>query len=130
MYTCSLEGCKSAWGTSDDMFNHVKNVSHQRNYFKKLHHDDDRIMGLTKDKILKMAVDYEEEEGGPGERDYALITRISVAASSIRMFHFNSEFSFLKRSNANTTYSHKCISYVGHYFFLRFIIIGWISWEV
>ena len=117
MYTCSLEGCKSAWGTSDDMFNHVKNVSHQRNYFKKLHQDDDRIMGLTKDKILKMAVDYEEEEGGPGERDYALITRFSVAASSIRMFHFNSEFSFLKRSNANTTYSHKCISYVGHYFF-------------
>ena len=24
MYTCKLEGCKSAWGNSDDMFNHIK----------------------------------------------------------------------------------------------------------
>ena len=33
MYTCSLRGCKSAWGTSDDMFNHVKNSKHQQNFF-------------------------------------------------------------------------------------------------
>ena len=34
MYTCRLEGCKSAWGTSDDMYNHIKNHKHQKNFFK------------------------------------------------------------------------------------------------
>ena len=34
MYTCKLEGCKSAWGTSDDIYNHVKNHKHQKNFFK------------------------------------------------------------------------------------------------
>lgn len=30
LYTCSLDGCSSAWGTSEDMFNHVKNTKHYR----------------------------------------------------------------------------------------------------
>ena len=34
MYTCKLAGCKSAWGTSDDIYNHVKNHKHQKNFFK------------------------------------------------------------------------------------------------
>ena len=34
MYTCKLGGCKAAWGTSDDMYNHVINHKHQKNYFK------------------------------------------------------------------------------------------------
>ena len=34
MYTCKLEGCKAAWGTSDDMYYHVINHQHQKNFFK------------------------------------------------------------------------------------------------
>ena len=31
VYNCILEGCKSAWGSSVDMFNHVKNALHLKN---------------------------------------------------------------------------------------------------
>ena len=47
MYTCSLEGCKSAWGTSDDIFNHCIKPKHHKNFFKKLNPDDTRIAGLS-----------------------------------------------------------------------------------
>ena len=30
MYTCYLDGCKSAWGTSDDLYNHVIKQKHLR----------------------------------------------------------------------------------------------------
>lgn len=73
MYTCSLAGCKSAWGTSDDIFHHVQNSKHQKNFFKKLHPEDPRVAGLTKDTLLLKARDYEEELGGPLERDYGQI---------------------------------------------------------
>jgi len=75
MYTCSLEGCKSAWGTSDDIYNHVKNHKHQKNFFKKLNPDDGRIMGMSKDQLLLKAAEYEEEEGGSDERDYTRIMK-------------------------------------------------------
>jgi len=75
MYTCSLEGCKSAWGTSDDIYNHVKNNKHQKNFFKKLNPDDGRIMGMSKDQLLIKAAEYEEEEGGSDERDYTVIIK-------------------------------------------------------
>ena len=73
MYTCSLAGCKSAWGTSDDIFHHVQNSKHQKNFFKKMHPEDPRIAGLTKDALLLKASEYEDQLGGPDCRDYGNI---------------------------------------------------------
>ena len=73
MYTCSLAGCKSAWGTSDDMIHHVQNSKHQKNFFRLKFPEDSRIAGLTKDEILRKASEYEEDMGGPEERDYGEI---------------------------------------------------------
>ena len=70
MYTCSLAGCKSAWGTSDDMFHHVLNSKHQRNYLQLLEPEDTRIAGLTKELVLQRAIQCEEERKG---RDYSVI---------------------------------------------------------
>jgi hypothetical protein len=49
-YNFSLEGCKSAWGNVDDMYNHLitKRMTHNRNYLKKFH----GIGNLTKDIIF------------------------------------------------------------------------------
>lgn len=52
IYTCTLEGCKSAWGTSDDMFHHVTKDKHQKNFFKKLYPGDQRVAQLSKDRVL------------------------------------------------------------------------------
>ena len=52
MYTCSLEGCKSSWGTSDDMFHHVIKDKHQKNFFKKMYPEDHRVAQLSKDQVL------------------------------------------------------------------------------
>ena len=52
MYTCSLEGCKSSWGTSDDMFHHVIKEKHQKNYLKKMSPGDSRVAQLSKDQVL------------------------------------------------------------------------------
>ena len=52
MYTCSLEGCKSSWGTSDDMFHHVIRDKHQKNFLKKMSPGDARVAQLAKDKVL------------------------------------------------------------------------------
>lgn len=76
MYSCTLPGCKSAWGTSDDIFNHVKNHKHQKNFFRKLHPEDDRILGMTKDELLRKAAEYEDEAGGADEREYGVIVRV------------------------------------------------------
>ena len=54
MYTCSLDGCKSAWGSSYDMFYHVKNYKHQRNLFKEIDPEFSRIM--SKNLLLDKAV--------------------------------------------------------------------------
>jgi len=76
MYTCKLAGCKSAWGTSDDMYNHVKNHKHQKNFFKKMNPDDLRLNGWTKDTLLIEASKLEDDEGGADERDYGVITQV------------------------------------------------------
>ena len=76
LYTCSLQGCNSAWGNSDEMFHHVSNYKHQKNFFKNQNPDDDRINLFTRDKVLYMAMTYEEEEGGPDVRDYSLIKNV------------------------------------------------------
>ena len=74
LYTCHLKGCKSAWGTSDDMFHHLLKDKHQRNYLKILDPEDaGDIAGSTKDVILQKAIQHEEERGGPEERDYEAI---------------------------------------------------------
>jgi len=73
MYTCSLEGCKSAWGTSDDIFNHCIKPKHHKNFFKKQNPEDSRIAGLSSADILMKAAEYEEEHGGSEERDYTVI---------------------------------------------------------
>lgn len=70
MYTCYLDGCKSAWGTSDDLYNHVIKQKHLRNYFKKCYPGEKNLDGLTKDQILVKASELEEESGGPDKRDY------------------------------------------------------------
>lgn len=76
MYTCELDGCKSAWGTSDDMFNHVKKPKHHKNFFRKLNPDDNRIDGLSNAEILCKAAEYEEEHVGSDERDYEVILQV------------------------------------------------------
>ena len=52
MYTCSLQGCKSAWGTSDDIFHHVTKPKHFKNFFRRLNPDDARVAGLSGADIL------------------------------------------------------------------------------
>ena len=52
MYTCKLEGCKSAWGTSDDIYNHVIRPKHHKNFFRKMNPDDPRVAGMTSADIL------------------------------------------------------------------------------
>ena len=76
MYTCRLEGCKSAWGTSDDVYNHVIKPKHQRNFFRKLNPEDSRIAGLSSADILQKVAEYEEEQGGSEERDYGVIMKV------------------------------------------------------
>ena len=73
MYTCRLEGCKSAWGTSDDIYNHCIKPKHHKNFFKKQNPEDGRIAGLSSAEILQKAAEYEEERGGSEERDYEVI---------------------------------------------------------
>jgi len=73
MYSCVLEGCKSAWGTSDDIYNHVIKYKHARNFFKFMHPEDARIAGLSNADILEKATELHEQEGGSDETDYGVI---------------------------------------------------------
>ena len=53
MYSCSLRGCKSAWGDSDSMFHHLcgKQLKHQRNYL--IHVTKDPLAhSMTKSELL------------------------------------------------------------------------------
>ena len=53
MYTCSLPGCKSAWGDSDSMANHLcgNKQKHNKNYIM-YHMKDPRGACLTKDQVM------------------------------------------------------------------------------
>ena len=93
LYTCSLGGCKSAWGTSDDMFYHVTNFIHQKNFLKNLNPDDERINRFTKNEVLSMAMDYEEEEGGPDTRDYNLIKIVKDSRRYRQLLHRPTDWS-------------------------------------
>ena len=50
MYTCCLEGCKSAWGSASEMYNHLTSSKnkHNRNYLQKFY----EIPNLTVDQIF------------------------------------------------------------------------------
>ena len=52
MYSCSLEGCKSAWGTSFEIFHHVLNAKHQKNFLKSINPNDATIGDMPKSDIL------------------------------------------------------------------------------
>ena len=58
MYNCLLDGCKSAWGNSDDMFNHVKKEKHIRNYFRCMFPDDHRVNSQNKNDLFKKAMEF------------------------------------------------------------------------
>jgi len=75
-YSCRLEGCKSAWGTSTDMFHHVTGVKHSRNFLIKLNPDDPRTVSMTRADVLKKAAEWEEMNVSEGERDYQVILRV------------------------------------------------------
>ena len=76
MYMCSLEGCKSAWGTSDDTFHHVTNTKHLGNLQKK-YCKSEGMMFRSRAEIQAWAVMEEEKEGGMMKRDYGVILKIS-----------------------------------------------------
>ena len=53
MYSCALQGCKSAWGDSESMFYHLcgKQLKHQRNYLMNVVKDS-LAHSLTKSELL------------------------------------------------------------------------------
>ncbi len=76
MYTCDLDGCKSAWGTAEDMTNHVKNAKHQKNYLVHTYPEDVRITGMNSREVMARAEQEEaERNGGPQGRDYELVNQ-------------------------------------------------------
>jgi len=76
MYSCSLEGCKSAWGTSFEIFHHVLNVKHQRNFLKSVNPDDATIGDMLKPDVFLKALQWEEQNFPSGEKDYSKIVQV------------------------------------------------------
>ena len=70
MYTCSLPGCKSAWGDSDSMANHLcgNKQKHNKNYIM-YHMKDPRGACLTKDQVM----DISEEEDNKGTEEICFL---------------------------------------------------------
>ena len=89
MFTCKLEGCKSAWGTLDDIFNHVKRPNHLKNFFRKMNPDDARVAGMTSADILIKAAEWENTEYPDGERDYSVIVQVLISFFFIRNIVFH-----------------------------------------
>jgi hypothetical protein len=60
MYTCSLEGCKSAWGSASEMYNHLTSNKnkHNRSYLTKYY----EIPNLTVDQIFNKSLQVFEEK--------------------------------------------------------------------
>ena len=60
MYTCSLEGCKSAWGSASIMYNHLTSNKnkHNRSYLTKYY----EIPNLTVDQIFNKSCQVFEEK--------------------------------------------------------------------
>ena len=60
MYTCSLEGCKSAWGSASEMYNHLTSSKnkHNKSYLTKYY----EIPNLTVDQIFNKSRQVFEEK--------------------------------------------------------------------
>jgi len=68
MYTCSLEGCKSAWGSASEIYNHLKSSKnkHNKNYLKKYY----GIPNLTTDQIFSKCLEVFKEKKEKGKADF------------------------------------------------------------
>jgi ribosomal protein S15P/S13E len=46
MYTCSLEGCKSAWGDAEEMYNHLvgNKMKHNKNYLQNVEGNKKKLL--------------------------------------------------------------------------------------
>jgi hypothetical protein len=74
MYSCTLDGCKSAWGSAVDMFNHVKNALHLKNTLMRANPDNDHMKAMSKNQVQTAAMEFEEQNhGGPANRDFGQI---------------------------------------------------------
>jgi len=97
-YTCTLQGCKSAWGKSFEMCAHLignKN-KHSRNYLGSLGVPD--YNSLTLDKLLDSAREQDKRERGfqlERDRDYDSIVR-----------HFNDEQMYRELASRPKDWSH------------------------
>ena len=62
MYTCSLPGCKSAWGDSDSMVNHLcgNKLKHNKNYII-YHQKDPRGASLTKNEVMDLSEELDNQ---------------------------------------------------------------------
>ena len=77
MYTCSLQGCKSAWGDSDSMVNHLcgNSLKHSKNYII-YHKKDPRGASLLKNEVLEISEELDNEQRDTnGDRDYKYMKR-------------------------------------------------------
>ena len=71
MYTCSLAGCKEAWGTVNDMFSHVRKELHLKNFL--IQENPDKYQAaMPKNMVLLAADEFEAERGGRAFRDKQL----------------------------------------------------------
>jgi len=78
-YTCVLEGCKSAWGDSEDMYRHLvgKSMLHNKNYLI-YHLKQDHVKHYKKDELTEACVQCDKKERGmklEKDRDYSQIKR-------------------------------------------------------
>jgi len=78
-YTCELEGCKSAWGDSEDMYRHLvgKSMLHNKNYLIS-HLKQEHVRHYKKDELTEACVQCDKNERGmklEKERDYSQIQR-------------------------------------------------------
>ena len=71
MYTCSLEGCKGAWGNVNDMLSHVKKERHLKNVLMK-ENPDKYQAAMPKNMVLIAAGELEAERGGDDYRSQQL----------------------------------------------------------
>ena len=60
MYTCSLQGCKSAWGSASEMYNHLTSNKnkHNKNYLQKYY----EIPNLTVDQVFNKSREVFDEK--------------------------------------------------------------------
>ncbi len=82
MYTCSLEGCKSAWGNAEEMALHLMGNKHNKNYLQ-------NVLGnrshLTKDAVMKLSM--EEDKNFRHQRDNERKYEMIQVVDDTQYFH-------------------------------------------